>query len=53
MTTIRPWLVKSAQVAAIYAVGDFTQQKLISRKKEYDYESTRNVTLVGGECFQL
>ncbi|XP_067930145.1 mpv17-like protein [Watersipora subatra] len=45
---LRPWVTKSLQIGSIYAAGDCTQQKLISRVKEYDYQSTKNIALVGG-----
>lgn len=48
LTACKPYIRNSAQIAAIYAAGDFTQQKLITKNKNYNLESTKNVTIVGG-----
>ena len=44
-----PVLRSSIQISVIYATGDFTQQRLISKVEKYDYTSTKNIAIVGGK----
>lgn len=43
-----PVLRNSVQISAIYAAGDLTQQKFVSKVKKYDINNTRNAVVTGG-----